>query len=187
MGFLNRLRGRFRNKGRRHYPGVTFGSGVLLRGEDRFFPGAGLFIDHYAYVNCGGADWCGDRGYFRTGKNCEIGPYSVIWCAGGVEFGDNVHLGSHVVISAHTSIQVPPWENDPDTKLQTQFAPVVVESHVLIGPGSAILPGVRIGHHALIGAGSTVTCDIAPYSVAVGNPARVVHSSQLPAEEEKVT
>src|SRR5271154_5601905 len=45
-----------------------------------------------------------------------------------------------------------------------------------IGSRVFILPGVHIGHHAVIGAGSVVTKDVPPHCVAVGNPARVVRS-----------
>jgi acetyltransferase-like isoleucine patch superfamily enzyme len=52
--------------------------------------------------------------------------------------------------------------------------PVVIEDNVWIGSKTIILPGVRIGNHAVIGAGSIVTKDIPPRCVAAGNPARVI-------------
>lgn len=48
-----------------------------------------------------------------------------------------------------------------------------------------ILPGVRIGKGSTIGAGSVVTADIPPYSVAVGNPCRVKKTIQSVEEEEQ--
>ncbi len=158
------------------FPDVHFATGVLLRAEHRFFPGPDLFIDHRAYLNCAGGDWCDGSGYIRTGKNCEIGPYCVIWGAGGVELGDDVHLGPHVVISSHEATPIEPSVSDPYTKLRFHFEPVIIESHVLIASGAILIPGVRIGHHSLIGAGAIVTSDIPPYSVAAGNPARVIRS-----------
>ncbi|MHB1987948.1 MAG: DapH/DapD/GlmU-related protein [Acidimicrobiales bacterium] len=52
--------------------------------------------------------------------------------------------------------------------------PVVIEDDVFLGINVIVLPGVHIGKHAYIGAGAVVTSDIPSYSVAVGNPARVV-------------
>jgi acetyltransferase-like isoleucine patch superfamily enzyme len=51
---------------------------------------------------------------------------------------------------------------------------VVIEENVYIGSNSVILPGVTIGKNSVIGAGSVDTKDIPPFSLAVGNPARVV-------------
>ena len=51
---------------------------------------------------------------------------------------------------------------------------VVIEEDVFIGSNSVILPGVKIGRGSIIGAGSIVNSDIPRYSVAVGNPVRVV-------------
>lgn len=51
---------------------------------------------------------------------------------------------------------------------------VIIEEDVWIGSNSVILPGVRIGRGSIIGGGSVVTKDIPPYSIAVGNPAKVV-------------
>lgn len=52
--------------------------------------------------------------------------------------------------------------------------PVVIGDDVWIGANVVILPGVVIGQGAIVGAGAVVTKDIAPYSIAVGNPARVI-------------
>jgi acetyltransferase-like isoleucine patch superfamily enzyme len=54
-----------------------------------------------------------------------------------------------------------------------ELAPVVIEDDCDLGVGAVILPGVRIGRGAQIGAGAVVTADIPPYSVAVGVPAKV--------------
>lgn len=55
-------------------------------------------------------------------------------------------------------------------------APIIVGNNVFIGMNSIILPGVRIGDDCVIGAGSVVTRDIPPQSVAVGVPARRIKS-----------
>jgi len=51
---------------------------------------------------------------------------------------------------------------------------VVIGKNVWIGANSVILPGVKIGDNAVIGAGSTITEDVPPYSVVAGNPARII-------------
>ena len=55
-----------------------------------------------------------------------------------------------------------------------QALPITIGSHVWIGGGSLILPGVTIGDHTVIGAGSVVTRDIPSNVVAVGNPCRIL-------------
>lgn len=51
---------------------------------------------------------------------------------------------------------------------------VVIGKNVWIGANSVILHGVKIGNNSVIGAGSTVIEDVPPYSVAVGNPAKII-------------
>lgn len=52
--------------------------------------------------------------------------------------------------------------------------PIDIGSDVWVGGGAIILPGVRIGSGAVIGAGSVVTRDVPERVLAVGNPCRVV-------------
>jgi galactoside O-acetyltransferase len=55
-----------------------------------------------------------------------------------------------------------------------RVAPTIVEDEAWIGAHVTVLPGVRIGKGAIVGAGSVVTRDLPPMSVAVGAPARVI-------------
>jgi acetyltransferase-like isoleucine patch superfamily enzyme len=53
-------------------------------------------------------------------------------------------------------------------------APVHIKTGAWIGSGSSVLPGVTIGAHAVVGAGSIVTRDVVDYAVVAGNPAKVI-------------
>lgn len=53
-----------------------------------------------------------------------------------------------------------------------------LEDHIFVGANCLILGGVRIGHHSIIGAGAVVTKNVPPYSVVVGNPAKVIKTLQ---------
>ena len=57
---------------------------------------------------------------------------------------------------------------------ETEVKPVIIEDDVWLGARVTILPGARIGHGCVIGAGAVVSGEVPPMSVAVGNPARVV-------------
>ena len=152
--------------------GVRFGEGVLIRGAGRMTAGRGVFIDHRAYLNCGTIN--GRHGYINLGDYVEIGPYSVLWGAGGLEIGSNVHMGAHVHVTSQQGTAVPPGQTDPSEPLYVACAPVKIGDHVLIYSGAIVIPGVTIGHHATIAAGSVVTSDIPPYALAAGAPARVI-------------
>ena len=52
--------------------------------------------------------------------------------------------------------------------------PVVIEDFVWCGANVTILPGVKIGEGAIVGAGSVVVKDVPKYAVVAGNPARVI-------------
>jgi acetyltransferase-like isoleucine patch superfamily enzyme len=166
---------RFRSR----HPDATISDGVLLQGADRIRAGRKLFLDRRCYLNVGTLN---DRaGFIEMGDNVEIGPYSVLWGAGGISIGNNVHIGAHVAITAHESLHIDPAREEVFAPLDFEYAPVVIEDHVLVCSGTQIIPGVRIGHHAMIGAGAVVISDIPPYALAVGCPARVIRYSNAAA------
>jgi acetyltransferase-like isoleucine patch superfamily enzyme len=79
---------------------------------------------------------------------------------------DDAWLGPNVVI---TNAKYP---RSPAVK--TQLRGATIKRFAKIGANSTLLPGVKIGERALVGAGSVVTRDVPADSVVVGNPARVV-------------
>jgi acetyltransferase-like isoleucine patch superfamily enzyme len=160
---------------RRRLAGVTYATGVIVRGARHIKTGRNVFLDHRAYLNCNSLD--GKPGFIEIGDNVEIGPYSIVWGGGGVTIGNDVHIGSHVHITSMEGSQISPHVRGAFEKLVIGRAPVVIGDHVLIYSGAVIVPGVTIGHHAAIGAGAVVTEDVPPYALVGGIPARVIRYS----------
>lgn len=154
---------------RRRLPDVEYGFGVLVRGANRVRVGRGCFFDHRSFINCNFPD-----GVITMGDNVEIGPYSILWGGGGITIGNDVHLGAHVHITSMEGEQVPADSSDPFKPLDIDRKPVTIGSHVLICSNSVVVPGVSIGHHAMVAAGAVVTSDVPPYALVAGVPARVI-------------
>ena len=91
-----------------------------------------------------------------------------------VTIGDNCFIGPNV------SIYTACHSTDPlERNSRREWAePVTIGDNVWIGGSVTILPGVRIGNHVTVGAGSVVAKDIPDGCVAVGNPARVIKKIQ---------
>jgi acetyltransferase-like isoleucine patch superfamily enzyme len=104
----------------------------------------------------------------------EIGSHTFINYGSSIAARASVKVGLHCHLGHYTFVM----DNDQhDLVTHTdlpQSHPVVIEDHVWIGSKVVILPGVRIGTRAVIGAGSIVTKDVPPRSVAAGNPARIL-------------
>lgn len=84
----------------------------------------------------------------------------------GITLEDDVFVGPCV---AFTNDKYPRSKHYPDEFLRT-----VIKKGASIGANATILPGITIGEGAMIGAGSVVLRDVEPYSVVVGNPARII-------------
>ena len=108
----------------------------------------------------------------RIGNGVLVGKGSGIVAHESIEIGDDVFTGHHVYITDANH-----GYEDVDESIGRQFAPprpVVIGAGSWLGHGSMILPGAHVGRHVVIGAGSVVTGTIPDFSVAVGNPARVI-------------
>lgn len=87
----------------------------------------------------------------------------------GVQLWDGVRLADGVFVGPNVT-----FTNDPFPRSRRPpkaFAVTVVEAGASIGANATILPGVRIGTHAMVGAGSVVTRDVPPNAIVYGNPA----------------
>ncbi len=118
-----------------------------------------------------------ERGaYFGSGAELSLGDHSGLGIryqgVGPITIGNDVMMGPDVTIltgSHETSDTTRPM------RLQGgSIRPVVIEDDVWIGMRAIILPGVRIGTGAIIGAAAVVTRDVPPFAVVAGVPARVL-------------
>ena len=99
-----------------------------------------------------------------------IGIGSVV--IGPVQIGENAACSQHCFIGGQSHHYEDISKNFLRQGVETKE--VVIQHDVWIGSNSVILCGVKIGNNSVIGGGSVVTEDIPAYSVAVGNPARVI-------------
>lgn len=113
------------------------------------------------------------------GARVVIRPGSMLFAdprdgdGGTITLQDDVLLGSAVQIYLNNHAF-----HDPSTPIIDQghypSNSVVVERGAWLGAGSILLPGVSIGRNSVVGAGAVVTKSVPPFSIAVGNPARVI-------------
>lgn len=107
------------------------------------------------------------------GGGTIIGAYCSLNAIMGIKIGANVLFANYVHVSDHShgyeDIIMPITPQDLICK-----GSVIIDDDCWLGYNVEILSGVHIGKHCVIGARSVVTKDVPAYSVAVGNPARVV-------------
>lgn len=105
----------------------------------------------------------------KIGAFCDIGKKVVIGrecnIQAHVTISNECVIGAFVFIGPNTSLL-------NDKYMDGQITRVLVERHAKIGGGCVILPGVKIGRYAIIGAGSVVTKNVGPATTVYGNPAK---------------
>jgi acetyltransferase-like isoleucine patch superfamily enzyme len=121
-----------------------------------------------------------DQGQMITGEDVSFGPGCQIYePRGGLTIGNHCMIGGGTLISGvnhgYARFDIP-------MRNQTaSFRPVELEDDVWIGMGVKLLPGIRIGTGSIIGAGSVVTDDIPPFSIAMGIPCKVTKQRPQPS------
>ncbi len=162
---------------------ADFGAGSMI-----CFPAAALFgesgirigddtlIGPYISISAGMApsqSLLSDR-IVDIGNRCLIGRGSSIVGHLSIRIEDDVYFGPNVYVTdqnhGHTDLAVPIGHQSAPEK------PVSIGAGSWIGTNAVILPGVSIGRHVVVGAGSIVTGDLPDFSIAAGVPARVVGS-----------
>jgi acetyltransferase-like isoleucine patch superfamily enzyme len=110
----------------------------------------------------------GGQGHIRFGSYCIVAPGVRIRSAIGIDIGDNCMLAESVFITDAD------WHDHYHRIYPGKRAPVVLENNVWVGDRVTLCKGVRIGQNSIIGAASVVTRDVAPNTIAAGNPARCI-------------
>lgn len=112
----------------------------------------------------------------HVGKNVFIGEYvrMDIWHADLIYIDDYAHVTSGCRILCHQRDLTGYCVGDNAADLKYRTGEVHIGKGVMLGMETMVMPGVTIGDGAIVGARSVVTKDIPPYTIAVGNPAKVI-------------
>jgi len=84
-----------------------------------------------------------------------------------------IHIGDNSVICPNVRLIAHDASSKPIIGY-TKLGKIEIQDRCFIGDSAIVLPNVTIGHGSIVGAGSVVTKDIPPESIAVGNPAKVI-------------
>lgn len=144
-------------------PGLKVGSGAAFKHTETMEFGPGVFIGAQANIQgrfdgtcvIGKKSWIGPQA-FLDARDLVIGEH-VGWGPGAKALGSE-HSGSPT--------------NVPIIATDLVIRPIVVEDWADIGTNAVLLPGVRIGRGAIVGAGAVVTEDVPAFSIVAGVPAR---------------
>ncbi|TYL36434.1 N-acetyltransferase [Natronococcus pandeyae] len=136
--------------------GVDVGDDCTIHDQVNLYKcriGQGTKIDAFVYVESD----------VSIGTNCTIRASTFI--PTGVTIGDRVFVGPNVTFT-----------NDryPSASDEWELEETHIEDDVGIGAGAVVLPGVRIGSGATVGAGAVVTDDVPAAATVAGNPATVI-------------
>lgn len=124
------------------------------------------------------------RGKIQIGDYTTIRYDSKITCSNSIKIGNYVIISNNVTIADNNShpisskIRKEMCMSGFESKLwdidYAESKPVIIEDNVWIGENVTILKGVTIGKGSIIGTQAVVTKNIPPYTIAAGNPAKIV-------------
>ena len=129
----------------------------------KFFLGDYSVVESFACINNAVGD-------VMIGNHTRIGLHNTI--IGPVTIGNHVNLAQGITVTAlnHNF-------SDAEKRIDEQgvnTTPVVIGDDIWIGANAVILPGVTIGSHSVVAAGSVVTKDVPPHSLVTGVPAKII-------------
>ena len=142
-------------------PGTVVGEATVLINTANIRIGRNCLLQDRVYIRAG------VEGSVVLDDGAALNSFVQIYGHGGVEIGKSTQIGPGTIITTS-------GHDYRATDLALDNAPIAIGERVWIGSNCVILPGVKIGDRAVIGAGAVVTSDIPGNCVAVGVPARVI-------------
>lgn len=150
--------------------GVT----LIARGEGGISIGNNVRLNDRVYLDTERAD----LGYIIIKDNVYIGTGTTLFGHVGLEIGEYSLLAQNITITPYSHIF-----EDPDIEIIKQGGhtrKVTIGRDCYLGMNVCVLYSADIGEGSIVGSGAVVVKPLPPYSVAVGNPAKVIHSRKNP-------
>lgn len=143
---------------------------LLAFEQSRIELGKGTSLGEGTVLSCGDAE--NGFGEIEIGDGTWVGQYNNLRAGGG-----RIQIGRNCLVSQFCTLVASNHRIERSAPIQTQGAApdrrgVVLGDDVWLGAGVAVLPGVRIGDGAVIGANAVVTRDVPPYEIWGGVPAQ---------------
>lgn len=149
---------------------------ATVKSPSRLFVGSDVTVQQGAIIHCGGKRWCGYRGHVRLADGVKVGPYAILYGAGGITLESHVHLGPGAKIMS----QAGKHDTNRITATPTyQNEPVHVGTGTWIGAGAVILGGSRIGRCVSVAPNAVVSGSVPDGAVVAGNPGRIVFRNEV--------
>ncbi|MBW4633846.1 MAG: acyltransferase [Iphinoe sp. HA4291-MV1] len=144
------------------------GARIDARGHqnNRIYLNNGVAIERNVSIGCL------ENSYIEIGQETFIGPSVCIAGPGDIRIGKRCLIASHSGIYANNHNFADPIKSIKYQGITRKG--IVIEDDCWLGHGVTVLDGVTIGQSSVIGAGTVVTKDIPPFSVAMGSPAKVI-------------
>jgi acetyltransferase-like isoleucine patch superfamily enzyme len=115
----------------------------------------------------------------QIGEGTNITPGLIVndGYSGLCTIGQRVSIATNVTLVVDSNPNNSRLDQQPYVKEHLiKTAPVIIEDDVWLGTNAVVLPGVRVGRGAIVGAGAVVTRDVPPFTVVAGVPARPVRT-----------
>ncbi|MHB1346012.1 MAG: DapH/DapD/GlmU-related protein [Candidatus Humimicrobiaceae bacterium] len=173
--------------------GVVFGRNVTIRHPNRIIIGDNVLIDENCMLDAKGIENNG----IVIKNGTYIGRNTILSCKDGdiildenVNIGFNcevqsssyVSIGKNTLLAAYVYIIAGDHAHEPDEQsldlVQGTSKGIIIGDNCWLGAKSTVLDGINIGNDTIIGASAVVNKDVAPFSVAVGIPAKVIKNRQ---------
>ena len=152
--------------------GVEIGKSCRVHPEARINPRGGILkIGESTSISAGAII----QGQVDIGSNSSVQAYAILVGygePGSITIGNGVRIAPQAMLIAANHVF-----SDSKTPIYLQGMepmPIVIEDDVWLGGRVIVTAGVRIGRGCVVGAGSVVTKNLPPWSVAVGAPARII-------------
>lgn len=143
---------------RKRYPHISKSAKVAL--SVKIYGPQNLYMEDFTKINGGTI--------MNTRASVTFKKYS------GAAFGCTIITGNHLSVPGKHHAMVSDKDKEELDIYHEYDKDVVIGEDVWLGANSTVLAGVTIGRGAIVGAGSVVRCDVPPYSIVAGNPAKVV-------------
>ena len=152
---------------------ISLCSRLTINDYDNFYIGESSSIGDYTVIQIVNND-SKIKSRLLIGNRTYIGEFQNIRASGGtIAIGDDCLISQHISIIA-SNHEIRKGININKQSWNKRKIDVWIGNDVWIGQNATILPGVHIGDGAIIGANSVVREDVEPYTVVIGNPAKVL-------------